>query len=174
MFSQYVSMGELLVEHLTTRGVSGAILHGGLTVAKRQELVDRFQAGALDVLVLSLKAGGTGLNLTAATHVIHYDRWWNPAVEDQATDRAYRIGQKNTVSVHRLVTEGTVEDRVAELLRTKRALADKVIGGGESWIGNLDDDDLAALVRLDQPTLDGAGADGGEADSPDSDDGEAA
>ncbi len=179
VFSQYVSMGELLVDHLTTRGVSSAILHGGLTVAKRQELVDRFQAGALDVLVLSLKAGGTGLNLTAATHVIHYDRWWNPAVEDQATDRAYRIGQKNTVSVHRLVTEGTVEDRVAELLRTKRALADKVIGGGESWIGNLDDDDLAALVRLDQPTLDGAGADGSEADSPDSDspdsdDGEAA
>jgi SNF2 family DNA or RNA helicase len=101
------------------------------------------------VLVLSLRAGGTGLNLTAASHVIHYDRWWNPAVEDQATDRAHRIGQDKPVTVHRLITEGTVEDRVAELLEQKRLLADRVIGGGESWIGNLDDEQLAALVRLD-------------------------
>ncbi len=154
VFSQYVAMGELLETHLAKRGVKAAMLHGGLSLNKRQELVDRFQAGTLPVLILSLKAGGTGLNLTAATHVIHYDRWWNPAVEDQATDRAYRIGQTQTVSVHRLVTEGTVEDRVAELLRAKRALADKVVGGGESWIGNLDDDDLAALVRLDDNTID--------------------
>ena len=98
--------------------------------------------------MLSLKAGGTGLNLTAATQVIHYDRWWNPAVEDQATDRAYRIGQDRPVTVHRLVTEGTVEDKVAALLAQKRELADKVIGTGEGWIGNLGDEELAELVQL--------------------------
>ena len=98
--------------------------------------------------MLSLKAGGTGLNLTAATHVVHYDRWWNPAVEDQATDRAYRIGQTKAVTVHRIITEGTVEDRVADLLTAKRKLAASVTGAGESWIGDLDDDDLAELVEL--------------------------
>jgi SNF2 family DNA or RNA helicase len=95
-----------------------------------------------------LRAGGTGLNLTRATHVVHYDRWWNPAVEDQATDRAYRIGQDRPVQVHRLITEGTVEDRVAAMLERKRALADAVVGAGESWIGELDDGDLADLVTL--------------------------
>ena len=100
------------------------------------------------MLVLSLKAGGTGLNLTAATNVVHYDRWWNPAVEDQATDRAYRIGQNKVVTVHRIITEGTVEDRVADLLNAKRKLAASVTGAGESWIGDLSNDDLAALVEL--------------------------
>ncbi|MGH1502043.1 MAG: DEAD/DEAH box helicase [Acidimicrobiales bacterium] len=151
VFSQYVAMGRLIETHLAAQGVEVEVLHGGLDVSKRAALVDRFQAGTIDVLVLSLKAGGTGLNLTAATQVIHYDRWWNPAVEDQATDRAHRIGQTRSVTVHRLVTEGTVEDRVAQLLANKRALADAVVGaGGEQWIGNLDDDDLAALVRLDK------------------------
>ncbi len=149
VFTQYVTMGKLLVGHLRTRGVRVEMLHGGLGVKARQSLVDRFQAGEIEVLVLSLKAGGTGLNLTTATHVIHYDRWWNPAVEDQATDRAYRIGQDRPVTVHRLVTEGTVEDKVARLLAQKRELADKVIGTGEGWIGNLDDEDLAELVRFD-------------------------
>ena len=148
VFTQYVSMGRLLVEHLRTRGVEVEMLHGGLAVKARQALVDRFQAGEIEVLVLSLKAGGTGLNLTAATQVIHYDRWWNPAVEDQATDRAYRIGQDRPVTVHRLVTEGTVEDKVAALLAQKRELADKVIGTGEGWIGNLGDEELAELVQL--------------------------
>ncbi|MEZ5227356.1 MAG: C-terminal helicase domain-containing protein [Acidimicrobiales bacterium] len=115
----------------------------------RQCLVDRFQAGDLGVLLLSLRAGGTGLNLTRATQVIHYDRWWNPAVEDQATDRAYRIGQDRAVTVHRLITEGTVEDRVAALLEAKRELADRVIGNGSSWFAKLDDDALATLVRLE-------------------------
>ena len=99
------------------------------------------------MFLLSLKAGGTGLNLTRATHVVHYDRWWNPAVEDQATDRAYRIGQDRPVQVHRLVSEGTVEDRIAALLAAKRALADAVVGAGEAWITELSDDDLAALGR---------------------------
>ena len=81
--------------------------------------------------------------------MVHYDRWWNPAVEDQATDRAYRIGQKQTVTVHRIITEGTIEDRVAELLRNKRQLADRVVGGGEGWIGELSDDELSDLVSLE-------------------------
>ena len=86
------------------------------------------------------------MNLTEATHVVHYDRWWNPAVEDQASDRAWRIGQDKPVQIHRLVCEGTIEDRIATLLRTKRELADQVVGGGEGWISELDDDELAALV----------------------------
>ena len=145
VFTQYVAMGELLVSHLRERGLDVGLLHGGLSVVARQELVDRFQERELPVLVLSLKAGGTGLNLTAATQVIHYDRWWNPAVEDQATDRAYRIGQTAPVTVHRLIAEGTVEDRVAQLLADKRDLADRVVSG-EGWIGDLDDDELATLV----------------------------
>lgn len=151
VFSQYVAMGRLIVAHLRSLGVETEILHGGLTVKARNDLVGRFQEGELEVLVLSLKAAGTGLNLTKATTVVHYDRWWNPAVEDQATDRAYRIGQTSPVVVHRLITEGTVEDRVAQLLEQKRALADRVIGGGESWISSLSDAELADLVSLDQP-----------------------
>jgi SNF2 family DNA or RNA helicase len=148
IFSQYVVMANLIVEHQRVRGRRIAVLHGALSVKARQDLVDRFQAGELQVLVLSLKAGGTGLNLTAASNVVHYDRWWNPAVEDQATDRAYRIGQTKAVTVHRIITEGTVEDRVADLLTAKRKLAASVTGAGESWIGDLDDNDLAELVEL--------------------------
>jgi len=148
VFTQYVAMGRLLIAHLAGAGHRVELLHGSLSVAARQQLVDQMQAGELDALVLSLKAGGTGLNLTRATHVVHYDRWWNPAVEDQATDRAYRIGQDQTVTVHRIITQGTVEDRVAELLTAKRALAASVTSGGESWIGELDDEQLADLVSL--------------------------
>lgn len=149
VFTQYVKMGEMLVQHLGDLGHSIEMLHGSQSIGARQKLVDRFQSGDLDVLVLSLKAGGTGLNLTAATNVVHYDRWWNPAVEDQATDRAYRIGQKQTVTVHRIITQGTIEDRVAELLNNKRQLADRVVGGGDGWIGDLSNDDLSDLVSLD-------------------------
>ena len=163
IFTQYVQMGNLLLEHLANIGVDAALLHGGLSRQARQHMVDDFQAGELKVLVLSLKAGGTGLNLTAATNVVHYDRWWNPAVEDQATDRAYRIGQNKTVTVHRLMTQGTVEDRVAELLSNKRTLANRVVGaassgsGGESWIAELSDEELAGLVALDLATADANG-----------------
>ena len=100
------------------------------------------------MFLLSLKAGGTGLNLTAADHVIHYDRWWNPAVEEQATDRAYRIGQTRPVQVHRLITEGTIEDKIAELLARKRAIADSVLGGGEAALTELSDAELRDLVTL--------------------------
>ncbi|HLY81462.1 MAG TPA: DEAD/DEAH box helicase, partial [Acidimicrobiales bacterium] len=105
LFSQYVVMGRLLVQHLSERGIETLFLHGSLRLGQRQELVDRFQAGEAAAFVISLKAGGTGLNLTRATHVIHYDRWWNPAVEDQASDRAWRIGQDRPVQVHRLMCE---------------------------------------------------------------------
>jgi len=101
------------------------------------------------VLLLSLKAGGVGLNLTAATHVFHFDRWWNPAVEDQATDRTYRIGQTKNVQVHKLVTIGTLEEKIDALLESKRDLADRVVGTGEGWLTELDDDALRRLVALD-------------------------
>jgi SNF2 family DNA or RNA helicase len=114
-------------------------------------MVATFQAGDVPVFLLSLKAGGVGLNLTQATHVIHYDRWWNPAVEDQASDRAHRIGQRRAVQIHRLICEGTVEDRIAQILERKRSLAETIVGEGESWIGDLSNDDLAELVRLGAP-----------------------
>ncbi|MGH9230711.1 MAG: DEAD/DEAH box helicase, partial [Acidimicrobiales bacterium] len=151
VFTQYREMGDLLARHLAPalRLPAVPFLHGGVTRSGRDAMVDAFQDGAAPpVLIVSLKAGGTGLNLTAATHVIHYDRWWNPAVEDQATDRAYRIGQSRTVNVHKLVTGGTLEERIARLLEDKRALADAVVGTGETWLSELSDDDIRALVEL--------------------------
>ncbi|MEV5612368.1 DEAD/DEAH box helicase [Streptomyces sp. NPDC052225] len=148
VFTQYVSMARLLSTHLTTRTIPHLLLHGGTPVAERERMVDRFQSGEVPVFLLSLKAAGTGLNLTRAGHVVHFDRWWNPAVEEQATDRAYRIGQTQPVQVHRLITEGTVEDRIAELLASKRALADAVLGGGEAALSELTDRELSDLVAL--------------------------
>jgi SNF2 family DNA or RNA helicase len=148
VFSQYVQMARLVEAHLGGRGISTLLLHGQVPAAGRETMVSRFQAGEVPVFLLSLKAGGTGLNLTRATHVVHYDRWWNPAVEDQASDRAYRIGQDRPVQIHRLVTEGTVEDRIASLLAAKRNLADRVVGAGEAWISELSNDELAELVSL--------------------------
>ncbi|NLU67531.1 DEAD/DEAH box helicase [Streptomyces sp. HNM0574] len=149
VFTQYVTMARLLERHLAVRGVPAQLLHGGTPVARREELVRRFQDGEVPVFLLSLKAAGTGLNLTRASHVVHFDRWWNPAVEDQATDRAHRIGQTRPVQVHRLLTEGTVEERVAELLHSKRALADAVLGtDGTAALSELGDAELADLVSL--------------------------
>ncbi|MFB9906921.1 DEAD/DEAH box helicase [Allokutzneria oryzae] len=151
VFTQYVSMARLLEDHLAARGVPTQLLHGGTPVARREELVQRFQDGKAPVFLLSLKAAGTGLNLTRADHVVHYDRWWNPAVEEQATDRAYRIGQTRPVQVHRFVTEGTIEDRIAEMLRAKRDLADAVLSAGEAALTELTDSELASLVELRSP-----------------------
>ncbi|WP_019071227.1 DEAD/DEAH box helicase [Streptomyces hokutonensis] len=148
VFTQYVGMARLITAHLSARAVPVELLHGGTPVPERERMVDRFQDGATPVLVLSLKAAGTGLNLTRAGHVVHFDRWWNPAVEEQATDRAYRIGQTQPVQVHRLITEGTVEDRIAEMLESKRALADAILGSGESSLTELTDRELSDLVRL--------------------------
>ncbi|MGN5637263.1 DEAD/DEAH box helicase [Streptomyces sp. AC154] len=152
VFTQYVTMARLLSAHLTSRAIPSQLLHGGTPVAERERMVDRFQSGEVPVFLLSLKAAGTGLNLTRAAHVIHYDRWWNPAVEEQATDRAYRIGQTQPVQVHRLIAEGTVEDRIGEMLLAKRALADAVLGAGETALTELSDRDLADLVSLRRPS----------------------
>ncbi|ROQ78150.1 SNF2 family DNA or RNA helicase [Streptomyces sp. CEV 2-1] len=148
VFTQYVQMARLLERHLAARGVRTQFLHGGTAVAARESMVNRFQAGEAPVFLLSLKAAGTGLNLTRAGHVVHFDRWWNPAVEAQATDRAYRIGQTQPVQVHRLIAEGTIEDRIADMLARKQGLADAVLGSGESALTELSDAELADLVEL--------------------------
>ncbi|MER6615479.1 DEAD/DEAH box helicase [Streptomyces xantholiticus] len=148
VFTQYVQMARLLEEHLAGRGVRTQFLHGGTPVPEREAMVGRFQNGEVPVFLLSLKAAGTGLNLTRAEHVVHFDRWWNPAVEAQATDRAYRIGQDRPVQVHRLIAEGTIEDRIARMLERKRDLADSVLGSGETAMTELTDDELAELVEL--------------------------
>lgn len=151
LFTQYQEMGKLLVEMIQQRfGVEPPFLHGGVSRKKRDEMVRNFQEQAqIPILILSLKAGGTGLNLTAANHVIHFDLWWNPAVEAQATDRAYRIGQKKNVQVHRLITTGTFEEKINDLLQSKRELADLTVGTGETWIGDLSDQEIGDLVRLE-------------------------
>ncbi|WP_155060374.1 DEAD/DEAH box helicase [Streptomyces blattellae] len=148
VFTQYVQMARLIERHLAARGMSSQFLHGGTPVAEREAMVRRFQDGEVPVFLLSLKAAGTGLNLTRAEHVVHYDRWWNPAVEAQATDRAYRIGQDRPVQVHRLIAEGTIEDRIADMLSRKRELAEAVLGSGEAALTELTDAELADLVEL--------------------------
>ena len=152
IFTSYVSMAQLLAGHLRARGAAADIVHGGIPAAGRQEIVDRFQSGVGECLILSVRAAGVGLNLTRADHVIHFDRHWNPAVEDQATDRAHRIGRRGTVHVHHLIAEDTVEDHIGELLRRKRAIADRLLSGDEMSLTELTDDELGQLVRL------GAGA----------------
>jgi non-specific serine/threonine protein kinase len=151
VFTQFTAMGELLRRHLAeAHGLTVPFLHGGVARRQRDTMVDEFQAGAHPLLLVSLKAGGTGLNLTAASRVVHYDRWWNPAVEDQATDRAWRIGQQQSVFVHKLVCEGTVEERIDGLIADKRGLAEAVIGtSGEAWLSELSTDELRDLVVLD-------------------------
>ncbi|WP_248948793.1 DEAD/DEAH box helicase, partial [Oerskovia enterophila] len=162
VFTQYVAMARLLESYLARRGVPTMLLHGGTPVAQREQMVARFQATEEmpPVFLLSLKAAGTGLNLTRADHVIHYDRWWNPAVEEQATDRAYRIGQTRPVQVHRLTSEGTIEEHIARMIESKRELADAVLapGGVEGAISELSTADLAELVSW-------RGADGDERSS---------
>ena len=151
VFTQYVAMARLLERHLAAASVPTLFLHGGTPIRAREQMVQAFQDGEAPVFLLSLKAGGTGLNLTRADHVLHYDRWWNPAVEDQATDRAHRIGQTRPVQVHRMVTEGTIEQRIDELLRRKRSLADAVLGTGEVALTELSNDELRDLVTLRTP-----------------------
>ena len=151
VFTQYRQMGDRLVSEIRrVLDVDPPFLHGGVPRAKRDAMVQRFQedARAAPIFVLSLKAGGTGLNLTGANHVFHFDRWWNPAVEDQATDRAYRIGQHRSVQVHKFLCAGTVEDKVDELLERKRDLAARIVGDGEHWITELDNTQLRELLSL--------------------------
>jgi SNF2 family DNA or RNA helicase len=149
-FTQFAEWGGMLAPYFARRfDIEVGWLHGRVTRAKRELMVDGFQsADGPPVLVVSLKAGGTGLNLTAASHVIHLDRWWNPAVEDQATDRAYRIGQKRSVFVHKLVSAGTVEERIDAMITAKRALAEQVVGSGEGWVTELSTDELRDVIAL--------------------------
>jgi SNF2-related domain/SNF2 Helicase protein/Helicase conserved C-terminal domain len=151
VFTQFREMGDRLAPHLEKAlAVPVLYLHGGVSRAARDEMVRRFQeeTPGPPLFVLSLKAGGTGLNLTRASRVFHFDRWWNPAVEDQATDRAHRIGQSRAVQVYRLLTSGTVEEKIDAVLTDKRALADRVIGAGETWITELSNRELRDLLSL--------------------------
>ncbi len=150
IFTQYREMGELLVPLLRERlGVETAFLHGGVSRSARDKMVDDFQQRqSARVLLLSLKAGGTGLNLTAASNVIHYDLWWNPAVEAQATDRAYRIGQHRNVQVNRFITQSTFEEKIDAMLQSKKELANLAVAAGEKWVGDLSDKALSELVKL--------------------------
>jgi SNF2 family DNA or RNA helicase len=151
VFTQFAEMGHLLRAYLPQAvGCPAQLLHGGVPPKKRDQMVNRFQEdgdGPL-IFILSLKAGGTGLNLTRANHVFHFDRWWNPAVEDQATDRAFRIGQTRNVQVHKFVTLGTLEEMIDDMIESKKALAEAVVGGGEEWLTELSTDDLRELVLL--------------------------
>ena len=154
VFTQYAVMGRMLAEHLPkTLDVDRLYLDGSTPVPERERIVDAFQApgDAPRVLVMSLRAGGLGLNLTNASHVFHFDRWWNPAVEDQASDRAHRIGQTRVVQVHRMICAGTVEERIDQLIEAKRGLATSIVDRGvEAAISELSDDELADLVELRQ------------------------
>ena len=147
VFTQFREMGDMLVRFIEERtGQRPMFYHGGCSIKERHEMVDRFQQNRADkVFILSLKAAGTGLNLTAASHVIHYDLWWNPAVEAQATDRAYRIGQQKNVMVHRFITKDTFEERINDMIQQKKHLADMTVASGESWIGKLSNKELREI-----------------------------
>ena len=151
IFTQFSEMGEILTGFLPqTVGAAAQFLHGGTPAKQRDLMVRRFQeeVHAPPLFILSLKAGGTGLNLTRANHVFHFDRWWNPAVEDQATDRAFRIGQKQNVQVHKFVTTGTLEEMLDDMIESKKGLAQAVVGSGEGWLTELSTAELRELVKL--------------------------
>jgi non-specific serine/threonine protein kinase len=157
LFTQFAEFGGMLRAHLSARfGREVLFLHGGVPKADRDAMVERFSSADVAspaLFVLSLKAGGTGLNLTAANHVIHVDRWWNPAVEDQATDRAFRIGQTRAVQVRKLVCAGTLEERIATMITEKRGLAARIVGTGEGWLTELSTAQLRELLRLEESAV---------------------
>ena len=158
IFTQFRQMGHLLTAMIQSELDREALfLHGGTPTAKRQQLIDRFQDdhGGAPIFVLSLKAGGLGLNLTAANHVFHYDRWWNPAVESQATDRAFRIGQTRTVHVHKFICVGTLEERIDQMIEQKTELAQNIIGAGEQWLTELSTTQLQELLALRPSAVEG-------------------
>jgi SNF2 family DNA or RNA helicase len=152
VFSQFAEMGEILRRHCeAVFGREVLFLHGGVPKAQRDRMIDRFQEGGSDapsVFVLSLKAGGTGLNLTRANHVFHFDRWWNPAVEAQATDRAFRIGQVRNVQVHKFICAGTLEEKIDEMIEAKKEIAEQVVGTGEGWLTELSNAELKRIIAL--------------------------
>jgi SNF2 family DNA or RNA helicase len=156
IFSQFSEMGEIIQHYLQdTFGREVLFLHGGVPKKRRDHMVERFQAekSGPHLFILSLKAGGTGLNLTQASHVFHFDRWWNPAVENQATDRAFRIGQKRNVQVHKFVCAGTLEERIDEMIQSKREISDHVVGTGEGWLTELSTSELKNLFALGKEAM---------------------
>jgi SNF2 family DNA or RNA helicase len=150
VFSQFAEMGAILQRHLQeTFGCEVLFLHGGVTRHRRDRMVERFESGeGPPIFILSLKAGGTGLNLTRANHVFHFDRWWNPAVENQATDRAFRIGQTRNVQVHKFICGGTLEEKIDEMIESKKEVAVKVVGTGEGWLTELSNQELREIFAL--------------------------
>lgn len=158
LFSQFSEMGGILQRCLQdTFGREVLFLHGAVPKKKRDRMVERFQSehDAPPIFILSLKAGGTGLNLTNANHVFHFDRWWNPAVENQATDRAFRIGQKRNVQVHKFICAGTLEEKIDEMIERKKEVAEKVVGTGEGWLTELSNDELKNILTLDKNAVQG-------------------
>ncbi|MGB3494808.1 MAG: DEAD/DEAH box helicase [Elainellaceae cyanobacterium] len=156
IFTQFAEWGKLMKTHLETRfGREVLFLYGSTSREKREAMVDRFQNDPQGprIFILSLKAGGVGINLTRANHVFHFDRWWNPAVENQATDRAFRIGQTRNVQVHKFVCSGTLEERINELIESKKALSEQVVGTGENWLTEFDSDQLRNLLLLDRSAV---------------------
>ena len=151
VFSQFSEMGHILRRHLQESfGREALFLHGGVPRRQRDRMVERFQneKDGPPVFVLSLKAGGTGLNLTSANHVFHFDRWWNPAVENQATDRVFRIGQARNVQVHKFVCAGTLEERIDEMIERKQEISERVVGAGENWLTELSNESLKEVLAL--------------------------
>jgi SNF2 family DNA or RNA helicase len=165
VFTQFTEMGDMIQRHLQDNfGREVLFLHGGVPKAKRDRMVERFQAGTRNdgaangaegppIFLLSLKAGGTGLTLTAANHVFHYDRWWNPAVENQATDRAFRIGQTRQVQVHKFICAGTLEDKIDEMIEAKKSVAEAIVGAGEDWLTELNTSQLRDLLSLSREAV---------------------
>jgi SNF2 family DNA or RNA helicase len=151
VFSQFAEMGQILKRHLQeTFGREVLFLHGAVTRKQRDYMVERFQSenNGPAIFILSLKAGGTGLNLTRANHVFHFDRWWNPAVENQATDRAFRIGQSKNVQVHKFLCVGTLEEKIDDMIERKKDIAQSVVGTGEGWLTELSTAELKELFAL--------------------------
>ncbi len=156
VFSQFAEMGHILRRHVQEMfGREALFLHGGVPKRQRDRMVERFQdeGDGPQVFILSLKAGGTGLNLTSANHVFHFDRWWNPAVENQATDRVFRIGQARNVQVHKFICPGTLEEKIDEMIERKKEVAEKVVGAGEGWLTELSNDDLREVLALSKEAV---------------------
>jgi len=154
IFTQFAGMGAMLRHHLQeTLGCEVLFLHGCTTKKQRDSMVWRFQNGGPPLFILSLKAGGLGLNLTAANHVFHFDRWWNPAVENQATDRAFRIGQEKNVLVYKFSCIGTLEERIDQMIDQKKELADSIVSSGETWLTEMSTDKLKKIFTLSREAV---------------------
>jgi SNF2 family DNA or RNA helicase len=156
IFTQFTEIGDALQKYLKQQyHYNVYYLHGGTPSKKRQAMINEFQDPETEssVFILSLKAGGVGITLTKANHVFHFDRWWNPSVENQATDRAFRIGQNKKVFVHKFVTLGTLEERIDEMIEDKKKLANLVVGADESWLTELDNDSFKKLIALNKQTI---------------------